>query len=102
MFLNQNVFFDNTGFKHLTQKGRLHRTIPDQIRRLKLLEYVEPVLKDERSIVEYRCLYMNDKTHFWGITSIIKGKSIKVVVRKINNGRLTFFSVMSNQKYPFV
>lgn len=99
VFLNQKIFFNNIGFKHLTQKGRYNRTIADQKRRLKLLIYVRHILQDVYANVEYRQFTdKNSTTHLYGVTSIIYEQKIKIVIRKINDGRLIFLSIMNNKK----
>ena len=98
LFLNQQVFFNKSGLEHLVRKGKHLRNNRDQIRRLNLLKYVDKILQSYNGNVEYRCINNNKiTTHFWGITVFVEGQKIKVVIRKINNGKLTFLSIM-NQK----
>lgn len=98
LFLHQEIFFDKKGFEHLIRKGKHRRRVKDQIRRLKLLKYVTETLQDYKATLTYRCFEKeNTVTHLWGTTSIIQGQKIKVIIRKINNGRLVFLSIMNNK-----
>ena len=99
IFLNQEIIFNKTGFNHLIKKGKNHRSISEKIRRFGLLIYVNRVLQDYHAEVEYRYTENNgNKTHFWGITKTIRNNKIKVVIYKVNNGKLTFLSIMNYYK----
>ncbi|MEI6042738.1 MAG: hypothetical protein WCQ00_04205 [bacterium] len=99
VFLNQEVFFTKSGFEHLIRKGLGRRSIPEKIRRLGLLKYTTEILQDYTAKVEYRSIEDTIyKKHYWGITKDIGNIKIKVVIRRIDNGKLTFLSIMNYGK----
>lgn len=93
-FPYEKIHFQNAGFKHLIYKEKRFRPIPDQIRRFKALLYIKEVLNDIRLYSEYR---KEDNgitvAHFWSFEKKFSGVLITIIIRKINNGALHFFSV---------
>lgn len=93
---NEKVYFNSHGFNHLIRKGskfRPHTQIRD---RFSLLMYCPEILKSTCDVHEYRIVHQKDSVaHFWTIKKRLNSLDIKVVVRRINNGRLHFFSVMA-------
>ncbi len=99
IFLNQEIIFNKTGFNHLIKKGKYRRSTSEKVRRFGLLIYIERILQDYHVEVEYRYMENNgNKTHFWGITKTIRDDKIKVIIYKVNNGKLTFLSIMNYGK----
>jgi hypothetical protein len=92
---SENVFFNNVGFRHLIRKGGIKRPVLEQKRRFKLLKYCRTILTSEDVSVEYRTSKKEkSKVEFWGITAIINKRKIRVIIRRINDGKLIFLSVM--------
>ena len=99
VFLNQEIVFNRTGFTHLIRKGKHHRSISEKIRRLNLLEYVIPILEDCDVEIEYKYTQNNgNKIHFWGVIKNIDDTQIKVIIYTVNDGKLTFLSIMNYDK----
>ncbi len=99
LFLNQEIFFTKKGFEHLLVKHGHNRNIINQTRRLLLLKHAIYILQDVNADIEYR---HNNKgkniMHFWGVTSIINDRKIKVVIQKTNSDdRLIFLSIMDHK-----
>jgi len=93
------VFFDENGSRHLTRKGVIMRPISEQKRRFGLLKYCKDILEDKDVEVEYRISEIgNSKAEFWGISKTINSKKVKIVIRRINNGKLIFLSIMDYLK----
>ena len=92
----EKIFFNRHGLNHLVRKEGHNRTFCDQKRRFGLLKYCKVILEDKDASVEYRFLEKGKtKAEFWGITSEIHGRRIRVVVRRINGGNLIFLSIMN-------
>jgi len=99
IFLNQEVFFTKSGFEHLIRKGPWQRSIPEKMRRFSLLKHTAEILQDYYAEIEYRCIKDSVyKKHYWGIIKVIDNVRMKVIVRKIDNGNLTFLSIMNYSK----
>ncbi len=99
IFLHQEIVFNKTGFTHLIRKGKHHRSTSEKIRRLNLLDYIVPILENHDVEIEYKFVQNNgNKTHFWGITKIIDNVRIKIIIYKVNDGKLTFLSIMNYTK----
>jgi len=95
---DEKVYFQNAGFKHLIYKEKRFRPIADQMRRFKALYYVKEILLGAGVPSEYREEKGNSSTaRFWAFGKIINGRYIHIILRKINNGPLHFFSVRSEQ-----
>jgi hypothetical protein len=95
VLLDEEVVFNRHGLNHLVRKEGHNRTFVGQRRRFELLKYCKLVLENENSKIEYRISMAGDtKAEFWGITADIECLRVKVVLRKINEGKLIFLSVM--------
>ena len=86
-FGNELVYFDNRGWRHLIIKGRGYRDIHDQIRRFRMLTFVSSIVRE--ATVAY-----SSTTTFFYIYGYGNNRRYKIVIRKINNGKLHFLSVM--------
>jgi hypothetical protein len=102
IFDNEKIYFNNHGFNHLIRKGRKLRDHKEIMERLKLLPYVIPILKGTKNTYQYK-IDTEGKSiaHFWEIREQISSKRKKitvcVILRKLNEGRLHFFSVFNKQ-----
>ena len=94
--LNYRVFINSNGFKHLTRKGRVPRTPKEKYKRLSLICYIASALENGK-LVEIREEYIGDCkiNTFWCIEYILDNKKIRIIVRKIKNGKMHFFSIYS-------
>jgi len=92
---NQCITFNTIGFKHLIYKGKKFRPIPDQVRRLIALRHVKDILTTTLIYSDHRTEYNGTTTaNFWSFKKKVDNKNIIVILRKIDNKPLHFFSVM--------
>jgi hypothetical protein len=90
------VYFNRHGWNHLFRKGRKPRDIEEQHKRIKLLNYVEYILRRSKEVFEYRENMIDGyPAYFWSIRRYVDGMCIRVVIRKLHNGTRHFFSIMS-------
>jgi hypothetical protein len=104
--LNGYVYFNHAGFRHLLRKRGYLREEKEQIRRFSLLDTAKTIIEDP----SVRALYSPKKTSrriaqhgkkitehtlvdFWMLNKPNNKSAIKVIVRKMNHGRMHFFSV---------
>ncbi len=93
------VYFNRYGFNHLLRKNGSIRPINEVIERLGLLEKAVQMIRDLSNINEYKVMGTDkSRAHFWAIIKKFDSLEIKVVIRKVGNGRSHFFSVYSRQK----
>jgi len=106
--LNEDVRFPAEGFNHIIFKsGRHERERESQIMRFKLLprairliahantfQEFEESTKDVEVKTHKRREMRNKIAFYWGIIAIFEGRKIKVILRKIGNGQLHFWSIV--------
>ena len=101
-FMEEDVFFNNKGFFHTTHDGRGRiRSESDQRMRLNLLSYIESVVRNSKSFsAPPRVIPKNDPNNrekkeivFYELSHRFKHKTILVVLRRIGNGQLHYYSV---------
>lgn len=86
---SEKVYFNNYGFNHLVRKMGVKRYLWDSKRRFKIFKYAKIIIESSNIQVEYR---MN-KYEFWALTQIVYRKKIKVILRRINKGKIHFYSI---------
>ena len=93
--LKKDIVFNSKGFYHLLYDGKGHgRTNKERIERLKVLVYVPEVLKE--------CLHISVKKYgdiyYWKLQGVvgIEKIPITIILRKIGNGQIMFYSVWKN------
>lgn len=91
-FSGQVINFNHYGWSHLIKKGSQRRTPKDIVRRLRLVVHARSILLEKSDYQEHRIIY---NSQFWSFHFVIKKKLIIVVIRKVNNGPLHFFSIMN-------
>jgi hypothetical protein len=106
--LGERVSFTAEGFNHILFKGsRSERERPSQIMRFKLLprairliahsntfqEFEEKSREYEVKVRKKRRL-KTKLVRYWGIIAIFEERKIKVILRKIGNGQLHFWSIV--------
>ncbi|MEK7609977.1 MAG: hypothetical protein AAB470_02565 [Patescibacteria group bacterium] len=102
-FGGELIYFNSHGYKHLIRKGKDMRNLEQQKRRIELLPIAVKILSESAKFEEY---YISNKTinngailkisicHFWSFEKSFNKKIVTVVVRKIQNGRKHYLSVM--------
>ena len=98
---NEKIYFNNHGFNHLIRKRGKLRSKYEQKRRFSLLTFARDIVGDKTVSVEY--VFNKNKenrTYFYILEKEIDKKIIKIVIRKINNSKLHFFSIMDKNKTP--
>ena len=106
--LGERVSFTAEGFNHILFKGsRSERERSSQIMRFKLLprairliEHANTFQEFEETIREYEVKVRKKRrlktklVRYWGIIAIFEERKIKVILRKIGNGQLHFWSIV--------
>lgn len=106
--LGERVSFTAEGFNHILFKGsRSERERPSQIMRFKLLprairliEHANTFQEFEEMSREYEVKVRKKRrlktklVRYWGIIAIFEERKIKVILRKIGNGKLHFWSIV--------
>lgn len=100
--LKESVFFSSEGFNHLIfKKARKEREQAAQIARFKLLPRAIRLIGHANTFQEFEeNIVVLDKKRdaalvsYWGIIAIFEQRKIKVVVRKIAEGKVHFWSVI--------
>ena len=110
-FKNQ-VVFNSDGFHHLQFSARRERNKKEQLLKFSLLPLAIWVIKNSGTIQEYRkgLITIGKKskdgftsakiTEYWGLVAIVGEKQIKirVILRRVGDGNVTFWSVMPFSK----
>ncbi len=96
-FDNEKVYFNRHGLKHLIYKGRIPRSLEEVTKRFNLLHYATSIIKKTNKIDNEEKRTMIDSTaYFWTIRNTINNHlTIRIILRRLNNGVLHFFSIMS-------
>jgi hypothetical protein len=108
--LNAEIHFTQDGFHHLhTEPSGTVRTVSEQLHKYSNLVFVQGVIKNPLAVLTYSKRFAplgrrggkrNKKPvmkefEYWSIKSKVKGKSIKVILRKlVNSQKIIFWSVM--------
>ena len=113
-YFGDKVLFQSDGFQHLTHKGpsnKTNRTREDQYIRMKLFKFAPKLLRESKVVqdIQEKNVFL-PVTHnsrkekilkvvkYWEFWGIIDGIRIKVVVRRVGNGELHYFSVIPKLK----
>lgn len=106
--LDMFVYFPSSGFNHIIyKKDRKVRDKISQVYRFKSLQNAVFIIEKSTTYQEYELInkkilikhgeefIVKDKEiKYWGLIAIIGNSKIKVVLRKIGNGNLQFWSVI--------
>ena len=104
----EKVYFNSEGFNHIVYNNpRSERERSSQIMRFKLLPLVCELIKITTTFQEFeesvkevvvkshkKKIKKSKAVKYWGIIAIIKGRKIKVILRKIGNGSIHFWSIV--------
>lgn len=109
--LKGNVIFNSEGFRHLNQKKGIFRSKAEQKKRFALLGQTQSILEDTSSIVEHqkrsviRKIKWQGKTinkssiaDYWIFTKNQDNKTIKLVIRKFDQGQKHFLTIYEVDK----
>lgn len=102
------VYFTSEGFEHIIYKrARAERDKSSQGTRFKLLSRAITLIELSTTYQEYektikgfevkqqkRRVQKSKTVRYWGIIAIVENRKIKVIIRKIGNGQLHFWSVI--------
>ena len=92
--LDDTIYFNNIGFRHLIWKGGKHRSKREQVRRFQLLYSVEKIISNPDATFLRKVKWHDSvRSVFWIFKESIDGKTVTVVIRRVGNGRRHFFSV---------
>ncbi len=114
--LKENISFTSEGFNHIVfKKERSEREKSSQKLRFKLLPLAKKLIEKSTTYQEYekKSSFFDVKKNkkiskelkiveYWGIIAILESRKIKVILRKIGNGNIHFWSVIpawSTNKY---
>lgn len=106
--LNNIITFKSVGFNHIIyQKANHERDRESQMLRLKLLPLAVKLIGLSTTYQEYESIiqklsiqrhsvrtHQNKEVIFWGLIAIIDNRKIKVILRKIGNGDIHFWSII--------
>lgn len=91
-YLKTNIIFNSQGIHHLKYNGRGKlRSLNDRIRRLHLINYSLNIIKNAKSVFEYRNI---NNIQYWSFREFKNNKTITILIRKVGNGKHIFYSVM--------
>lgn len=109
--LKEYVYFNSIGFRHLIYKrDGTPRTFKEQIYKLTLLPLVIPVIKNADVILEIRNISFKygssskrktKQATTYALSAFVgKNRSVdtRVILLRVGNGKLVFYSVMRNSK----
>lgn len=104
--LKEYIYFTSDGFHHLRYDvvGK-ERTVKEQIYKLQLIPLIIPVIKKAKEINKYKRKKVKisrkkkspkKKVEYWSLVEVVGKQSvkIKVILRKVGDGRIIFWSVM--------
>ncbi len=96
-FDNEKVYFNHYGLHHLIFKDKKLRSKNDVAERFGLLSYAPNILKGVKSINnEEKRIKEQSVAYFWTIKNKIGSKGIRIILRRLNNGTIHFFSIMKD------
>lgn len=94
--LNEWVFFNAQGFRHLRYNGfGKERDKKQQIFRINLLQYSISVIKLAQNVSEHRIYRkMGTNVQYWRLEYLASKKdSIVVILRRVGSGKIIFYSI---------
>lgn len=111
-YFKSQVVFNSDGFHHLQFSARRERDKKEQLLKFSLLPLAIAIIKDSGTLQEYRKGFVAiekkskdgfapvKSAEYWGFIAIV-GKNrikIKVVLRRVGDGNIIFWSVMPFSK----
>ena len=98
-YFKKKIFLSSKGFHHLEFTGNKKRSENEQLFKFRFLELGIEIIKTSSTVQEYRKdiqLRTGKNIEYWGMVAIIGENNfkIRVVLRRVGKGRITFWSVM--------
>ncbi|MDE2020760.1 MAG: hypothetical protein KGJ13_10525 [Patescibacteria group bacterium] len=113
-YFGKDIIFNSDGFHHLQFSAERERPKQEQMLKFSLLPAVPHIIRNAGTIQEYRHTMepigrkrFSDgaremrEIEYWGIVAITKGEKpirIKIILRRVGNGNIIFWSVMPTVK----
>jgi hypothetical protein len=113
-YFKTNVVLNSDGFHHLQFSARRERGKKSQLLKFNLLPLALDIIRKSGTIQEYRKLLTPigkpsardgstpmKEVEYWGLVAIVREKNVKVrvVLRRVGTGNVTFWSVMPDVKF---
>ncbi len=113
-YFQANVVLNSDGFHHLQFSARRERGKKSQLLKFSLLPLALDIIRKAGTIQEYRKLLTPvgkpsprdgsipmKEVEYWGLVAIVRDKNVKVrvVLRRVGTGNVTFWSVMPDVKF---
>ena len=97
--INSYVHFNHSGLMHLHRKGGSLRSKSDQKRRFDLFrKHIRTISHEHYNISTRTSSRKNSLCVFIALEKSVETKRIKIILRKINDGDIHFFSIMEYSK----
>ena len=112
-YFQKNIILNSDGFHHLQFSARRERNKKEQLLKFNLLPLAFEIIKKSGTIQEYRktLISVGEKSkrdgftktkeaEYWGLVAIVGSKliKVKVILRRVGDGNITFWSVMPYSK----
>ena len=111
-YLKSNVIFNSDGFHHVQFSARRERDKKEQLLKFSLFPLAIKVIRNAGTLQEYRKglvavgkqakdgFIKMKQAEYWGFVAIVGENQIKirVILRKVGDGNVTFWSVMPYSK----
>ncbi len=112
-YFKQSIILNSDGFHHLQFSDRRERNKMEQLLKFRLFRFATGIIEKSGTIQEYRNMLMPigkkskqdnstkmKRVEFWGLVAIVgeKSKKIKVILRRVGDGNIIFWSVMPYSK----
>jgi hypothetical protein len=94
-FDNEKIYFNHYGIKHLVFKGRIPRPKDEVSIRFQLLFFSYALLKKVYVVDgEEKRVKGESHAYFWTIRLKVNNIAVRMILRRLNNGTIHFFSIM--------
>jgi len=113
-YFQTKVVLNSDGFHHLQFSARREREKKSQLLKFSLLPLALDIVRKSGTIQEYRKMLTPigkpstrdgsipmKEVEYWGLVAIVRDKNVKVrvVLRRVGTGNVTFWSVMPDVKF---
>ena len=112
-FFAERVVLNAEGLHHLRYSAERERAKPEQMLKFRLLQLALEVIRKSGTVQEYRKIWQPvgkpstrdgsrpmKEVEYWGFVAIVgpRPDKIRVILRRVGNGNITFWSVMRGSK----